>query len=666
MIRTLNLERAGERSRHVRLSRPAAIAIAVVCLFVHVTGGAAIGRVESADIPGLSDSSLRVLSEQSFVAVSGEAPNPAQSYRILREQGVDPFITADVVLRTTRLFIDEVLLTLEEGQLYERLEELSREMVRLSGDQYLRATDSTVREAARLNVAFFSVGLSLLDPEFFPSETALGLVERELALIEEGTVVGFSPIMGATPLDGVAGPGEDYSHYISDGHYASSERLERFHRAVTWYSRMAFALPEGRIEDYRLTIQALLVVRALEEEAGDWLELWSLVYDPLLFFRGGAGDPTVLDYMEIADDVFGEKFGIEILSDQELVARFAERVGEIAPPHFETHELRGLRFLCPRDFHYRQGFRRLGSAAEDAPSVALSLMALLGSRAARSVLDEQDAFDQEIYRLGYRELELELEQITYGGWTSDLYWSWLHVISALFEPSGKQLPDFARTRAWETRMLSTAAAAWADIRRAPAGHLDPAFSLRDALPEVEDHCLVVEPYPELYIRLRDLLDNLGDKLWESYLLDDSISVRMGSYREFLVSLEESCVLPVGATTRLGAVRGGSPDQASDPSFLGGVEREEQRGAPVERAAFIASVYHDFGTGTIIEVAVGDPDLIYVSVGGGEDRQLFGGVISSFYEFKTVGRKPLTTEDWLKKLDSSLPPRPQWVMEFLQE
>ncbi len=643
----------------------AAFAITVVCLFALVVGGAAIGHAGIADIPGLSDSSLEALSGRGFVAVSGGASNPAQGYSILRKQGVDPFITADIVLRATRLFLDEILLTLEEEELYERLEELSREMVRLSGDQYLRATDSTVREAARLNLAFFSVGLSLLDPEFFPSETALGLVERELALIEEGTVVGFSPIMGATPLDGVAGPGEDYSHYISQGHYASSERLRRFHRAVTWYSRMAFALPEGRVEDYRLTIQALLVVRALEEEAGDWLELWSLVYDPLLFFHGGAGDPTVLDYMEIAGDVFGEEFGIELLSDQELVMRFAERVGEIAPPHFETHELRGLRFLCPRDFHYKQGFRRLGSASDDAPSVALSLMALLGSRAARSVLDEQDAFDREIYRLGYRELELELEKATYGDWTRDLYWSWLHAISALFEPSGNQLPDFARTRAWETRMLSTAAAAWADMRRAPAGHLDPAFSLRGALPEVEGHCLTVEPYPELYVRLRDLLDNLRDKLWKSYLLDDSIAARMDTYRDFLVSLEGACTTPIGYAGQLGAESDAPLKQASGSGFIGGVESGRQRRSPTESAAFIALVYRDFGTGTVIEVAVGDPDLIYIRVGQGEDELIFGGVISSFYEFKTTGEEALTTDEWLRELDGS-PPRPEWVMVFLEE
>jgi len=644
----------------------AVLAITILCLFVLVVSSAATGHAEFADIPGLSDSSLRVLSRRGFVAVSGDASNPRESYSLLHEQGVDPFITADVVLRTTRLFLDEVLLALEEEELYGRLEELSREMVRLSGDQYLRATDSTVREAARLNTAFFSVGLSLLDPEFFPSETALGLVERELTLIEEGAVVGFSPIMGATPLDGVAGPGEDYSYYISQGHYASSERLERFHRAVTWYSRMAFALPEGRVEDYRLTIQALLIVRALEEEAGDWLELWSLVYDPLLFFRGGSGDPTVLDYMEIADDVFGEEFGIELLSDQELVMRFAERVGEIAPPHFETHELRGLRFLCPRDFHYRQGFRRLGSAADGAPSTALSLMALLGSRAARSVLDEQDAFDREIYRLGYRELELELEEATYGDWTRDLYWSWLHAISALFEPSGNQLPDFARTHAWETRMLSTGAAAWADMRRAPAGHLDPAFSLRGALPQAEGHCLTVEPYPELYVRLRDLLDNLRDKLWKNYLLDDAIAARMDGYRDFLVSLEGACIAPVGHATELNVTSSDDPlKQAPGLGFIGGAVLDRQGGRAAERAAFIAPVYHDFGTGTTIEVAVGDPDLIYISVGQGEDRLIFGGVISSFYEFKTAGEEALTTEAWLRELDGS-PPRPQWVSGFLEE
>ena len=214
-------------------------------------------------------------------------------------------------------------------------------------------------------------------------------------------------------------------------------------------------------------------------------------------------------------------------------------------------------------------------------------------------------------------------------------------------------------------MLSTAAAAWADIRRAPAGHLDPAFSLRGALPEMEGYCLAVEPYPELYVRLRDLLDNLRDRLWKNYLLEDSIAARMDAYRDFLVSLEGACIVPVGGTTQLDAASDDPLEQAFSSGFLGRAGFDEERGAPSERAAFIAPVYHDFGTGTTIEVAVGDPDLVYITVGQGEDGLIFGGVISSFYEFKTIEQDALTTEGWLRELDSS-PPRPQWVMGFLEE
>ena len=250
------------------LRRTATVCVIVLAAVAFMSSHAFSEVADTGGVPDVSAWSHRVLSERGFVVVPSAATEIPEAYEAIRRDGVHTFITADTVLRTTRLFLDEVLFELENGELYDRLTQLSREMVRLSEDQYLLVRDPTVREAARLNYAYFAVALSLLDPEFFPSEAGLALVERELDLIEEGRVLGFSPIMGASPLDDVAGPGEDYSVYIPVGHYATSDRLSRFHRAVTWYGRMAFALPEGRRSDYRLTIQGILVARALEEEAG--------------------------------------------------------------------------------------------------------------------------------------------------------------------------------------------------------------------------------------------------------------------------------------------------------------------------------------------------------------------------------------------------------------
>ncbi len=634
---------------------------ATVCVIVLAAVGILSSRAISKEgdtggAPDVSAWGRRVLSERGFVVVPSSATEIAEAYGTIRADGVHTFITADAVLRATRLFLDEVLFELENGELYDRLTQLSREMVRLSEDQYLLVRDPTVREAARLNYAYFAVALSLLDPEFFPSEAGLALVERELDLIEEGRVLGFSPIMGASPLDDVAGPGEDYSAYIPVGHYATSDRLSRFHRAVTWYGRMAFALPEGRRSDYRLTIQGILVARALEEEAGEWYELWERTYEPLLFFRGGAGDPTVADYMEIADAVFGEEFELEALADLEAVAQFAERVREIAPPHFETHSLRGMRFLPPREFRDAAYFRRLGVGVRSGPSPSLSLMALLGSSAARRELDRADVFASEVYRLGYREIELELEEFTYGDWTRDLYWSWLHIVAALFERPRGQRPSYMKTDAWETRMLSTGAAAWADLRRAPANVTEPTRALRAALPVTEGACAMVEPYPEMYVRIEDLIGHVRDTLWEHELLDRGLADRLDAYAGFIGGLERSCFAVFGGGT-LVQISAGADARTAD-----GGERSAYDPQP-----FVATAFSDLATGIAIDVGLGRPDILYLRVpqDGGETT-MFGGVISSFYEVEREVSTVRRLGSWERRFDGSPPERPRWALEFIEE
>ncbi len=615
---------------------------------------------ETGGVPDVSAWSRRVLSERGFVVVPSDVTGIPEAYASVRGQGVHTFITADTVLRTTRLFLDEVLLELEDGVLYDRLTQLSREMVRLSEDQYLLVRDPTVREAARLNYAYFAVGLSLLDPEFFPSEIGLALVERELDLIQEGRVLGLSPIMDASPLDDVAGPGEDYSHYVPVGHYAASDRLSRFHRAVTWYGRMAFALPEGRRSDYRLTIQGLLVARALEEEAGEWYELWERTYEPLLFFRGGAGDPTVTDYMEIADDVFGEEFELEALADLEAVAVFAERVREIAPPHVETHSLRGMRFLPPREFRDTAYFRRLGVGVPDGPSPSLSLMALLGSTAARRELDRADVFASEVYRLGYREIELELEELTYGDWTEDLYWSWLYIVAALFEPPRDSRPTYMRTDAWETRMLSTGAAAWSDLRRAPASVVEPTRALRSALPVTEGECALVEPYPELYVRIADLVGHVRDTLWEHELLGRHLAERLDAYEGFIGSLERSCFSIFSRGTLVQISRGADARTVED----GDARMSDPQ-------PFVATVFSDLSSGIAIDVGLGRPDILYLEVEQNGETSVFGGVISSFYEVEREVTTERRLNAWERRFHGEPgrpqpPERPRWVLEFVEE
>jgi hypothetical protein len=615
--------------------------------------------------PELDPPARRVLSERGFVVVEGRGYDIREAYSALADRDVPVFVTTDAVLLSTRSFLDGVLASIENGYLHGRLEELSRELVRLSEDQYLRATDPAVKDAALRNIAFFAVPLSLLDPDYFPSEFALSLVERELAMIEEGQVVALSPIMGAAPLDGVLGPGEDYKEYVPRGRYSTDDRAARFYRAMTWYSRMAFALPEGRVEDYGPTLQALLVVQALESEAGEWFELWERVYEPLTFYVGHSGDPTVRDYVEAATEIFGEGFGVDDLADAELVTAFVSRVGETAPSHVETHEVRGLRLLSRRFFPDTRFLYRLSSSADRSLPSTVDLMALLASPAARQVLEGEDVFAGDAYRLGFEEIELALDRRTYDEWMEDLNWSWLYALSALLGGPPEGAPAFMRSPAWEAKVLSTSTASWATLRRSfcddsrapsPAGiETSP-----DAVPPF------VEPYPQLYARLREIVEHLRDKLWEHYLLDDVLAQRLEAHSRLLTSLEESALgllsggparEPRGVLSRYVA-RLRSP--GAEPSAPSGGASSRGR----SRLAFSVPAFRNVSSGELLETALGDPDFIYVVVDVGGEPVAYGGAVQAFYEFGRSAGPPLEDEEWWSRLDRGVGARPVWVRRFL--
>jgi hypothetical protein len=631
-----------------------AVATIVLVVVLLLATAATSAAEDGSDALGLSAEEQSRLAADGFVIVPGVGEDFPEVYAELAEGDVGVFISADSVLRVTDLMVDRILRTIEEEYLYDRLEQLSREMVRLLERDYLRVTDSLVKDAARRDLAYFSVGLSLLDPDYFPPESVRGLVERELELIEEADSVVYSPIMGPTPLDRVAGPGEDYSRYAPTSHYAASERLQRYYRAVTWYSNMAFALPERPVEDYTLTVQALLIVRALEDEAGEWFELWERINYPLQFYFGGAGDPTVADYMEMADDVFGREFERDSCGDEALLSQFVSRVSDVAPSHVETHELRGLRFL-PRDFPPATDYFGLLAGSHERPlPTSLDIMSLLGSTAARGLLDDSDVFDDSVYRRSYDAIERELELMTYGDWTRDLYWSWLYCLSEIERPIVTGAPPFARGTRWGVKEISTGSAAWAAARYHAA---DKSLSrpARFTPSETGDVSVLIEPYPGLYARLREMMENLRDRLWEHYLLDDTIDAHITELVDLLEELRSSAA---------SALEDGGPGEV-DPELrdyaqlLRHFSGEPAARRPGELGCVLVSdvAYEDLDTGRVLQNAVGTPDIIYVRGARGE---VYAGAVHSFFEKELPSRRELERVGWPTVLLECPVVRPYWV------
>ena len=184
------------------------------------------------------------------------------------------------------------------------LEGLNAAMLQAAQAQYTAATDEKVREAARLNMAFFAVATRLLTPEAgVPAEVA-DLVEAELALIDAHAGFAPSPIFGYR---------EDYSQYVPRGHYTRNETFQRYFRAMMWYGRMMFRLAPGTGAEAqeigrRETRQAILITLAMSNaQVGDEpaLEVWERIYGPTVFYVGRTDDLNVYDYLEVLRQVYG-------------------------------------------------------------------------------------------------------------------------------------------------------------------------------------------------------------------------------------------------------------------------------------------------------------------------------------------------------------------------
>jgi hypothetical protein len=193
------------------------------------------------------------------------------------------------------------------------------------------------------------------------------------------------------------------------------------------------------------------------------------------------------------------------------------------------------------------------------------------------------------------------------------------------------------------------------------------LSGRPASPVVagaESAPVAVEPYPRLYARLRDLLENLMDRLWEHYLLNESIESHVTGFTAMLSAFEREATRAVEG----GATAGARPDLGRYVRALSAMAGPVAGRGPGRPGCVLLSdvAYVDIDTGRILENSVGTPDILYVLARDGDDSHVFAGAVYSFYERELDDRAELTTQGWPTVLRTCPPARPYWVRDFVVE
>lgn len=611
------------------------------------------------------------------------------TYRNLKVADVPVFITTDSLLHLYHIQFDETLKRVETEKLYDELWNLDKALLEASIEDY-DSTSGREKEAARRNVAYFAVALSLLQPKTEQTEQSWedpekvmpfdpqdmkqysvevpsfvkDDVEAELHLIEsrEG---GVSPVFKY---------GEDYSQYIPRGHYTYSEKLKNYFEAMMWHGRTSMLLKSDAIiaedpekEAKIQTIQAFLISDHFDRDK-DVQDRWNRIYEVTAFYVGFSDDLGPYEYAKALDSIFGGNryrvsFNNESLEELETELERYESpkiyggTGKIVQAGSETENIaldatKGFRFMGQRYTPDSYVLQKLSPPA-------LNIMDLLGSERARKHLKNMGTSENEEHKNSHLSLENEFGAFDEDDWNKNLYWAQLYAVKPLLISYPEGYPTFMQTGAWEDKQLNTALASWTELRHDTILYAKQTYFM--GAPKILEEKPVegyVEPVPEFYARMLALTKMAHSGLNEMEVLDEQSDEDFTNLENTLERLMKISIKEL------------ENKELTDEEYKF-IRNFDQNIAPMlenvdiksQMSTLVADVYTG-PRGSVLEEGTGKLDLIVVAYKQPDGRIVLGaGPVMSYYEFWQPSGERLTDEEWRKMLANDPPERPEWVESF---
>ncbi len=695
--------------------------VLLICFFQMVPDGdGQEGKMEGFSLPGLegfnlSDEAKEYLRQNYFVVVPGHKKEIYDIYKECKKRSQPVFVTTDAVLHTSHIFFDYLLRILEIEKLYDRALELTDKMIDFSIQQYDQAQNADVREAAKLNIGFFAVARKQFDPSYQVGFGLDDIVENEIANMEAHQGLEYrnlltyveAPNLFLTPY-----AYEDYSQYVPRGHYTRNERFEKYFKAMMWYGRIDFKLKPGKTEPaithgQMMTLQAILMTDALMKDQHAY-QVWKGLYEPTVYFVGKTDDLHVDDYTNLIEDIFPGKITVDGYGDKSKLSEFIDKATELRPPKIlsgtafvEYGEFpvttKGFRFMGQRFIPDSYMFQELVFGIEDQKEIlkytgqgkpftmeliprvgpvrafprGLDIFAVLGSKRALAILEKDGDTEYEHY---YEQLNKLKEEFSFKGkkeWKENLYWRWLYSLLPLLEEKKDQnLPKFMQTTAWVDRALQTALGSWAELRHDVilyAKQSYPPMALTAMPPQPQFTYGYVEPYPQVYARIEEMMKDLRNNLDELGIAPEGVPEKLESFENLLSKLktisEKELSRQILSDEEYELIWNIGDRFASLKRFSPEIMQKITSGTD-EKMDLIADVHTDLNTKQVLEEGVGSPFNIFVMIEDGKGKRLCRGGVFSYYEFKHPLDDRLTDEKW-QDLGSrnQRPPQPNWVESF---
>ena len=591
-------------------------------------------------------------------------------YEIYADLVTPKFITSDLCLHAYHVLYDISLRVLEGERFFYDFETMLLTLRDAQISLNSTITEPIVHDALKKNIAYLSVMLYLInETNTIPVEVE-ALTQAELDLIN-ATTRAYSAIFGYE---------EDYTQYIVRGHYTRNEILANYFKAMMYAGRMGFLLqsptgdPEMGIEHTRMAILLLSSFNTSIASETVW-DYWDRIYEPTVFYVGSADDLTPAEYYQIWQDLGG--IGGDGLASENYIEDCIAEAKTYRKPLINSmfvfnafdHEnvTQGFRLMGQRFIPDSYIFQQLvdNKVPGRLMPTAMDVFSVFGSpRADFYMINENQTYpdyDDQILKL-----RTEFGNLTEYDWTQNLYWLWLYSLFPLLEPVPVGFPGFMLSDAWSDKALMTSSASWAELRHDTILYAKQSYTYETSMPPLKYG--YIEPYPEVYARLASLVRLMQSGLDERGLFFGSFSDKLlalaGIFDKLVeLSIKELENLPLTLDEyRYISAAGTLIEEAAsfhDPDAEDWVSEAD------DRMAVIADVHTDPNSGNVLEVASGDPFVIYAVVQNDKgDLRLVRGGTFSYYEFHHPMVDRLTDEGWQEMLDTSPPPLPEWIVNSL--
>ncbi len=626
------------------------------------------------------------------------------------------FLSTDFILSTLHNSYDAILQTIEWQFLEPNLLELLHAMYAHFPDLVdTYSTDTRYVDVLKDVDLFISVALSLAeDKEYFPQYDTQVQFKELMAAVEAEQMISMT-LFTDNKLRKL-----DFSQFTPRGHYNKviytpdgEITLEKYFKTMMWLGRIDFLLtapPENPWEpDWtdqelrRMQLGALLLNEVLYgcgrlENLTKHEEIISFMVGPddnmtpgelkglsdrLLvesqdLFQQGTFD-TFMDNLNASDN-----YGQKIMSNFFFVDPFSSDPGTLPV----SYKLLGQKFLVDSYVFSEVVFDRIVYEGEKIwrplPD-PLDAMAALGNEDALSLLEGE--LEQYKYAANMAGLKYLIDAYDDDFWEQSLYNTWLNAIRSLNPlPSSGGLPYFMQTTAWHHQKLNTQLTSWAQLRHDNILYGKQSYTGGTGCSYPYTY---VEPYPELYNKLKLFAENASDFFsdvlaGEQVDSKDQIIDYYTGYAGIMEKLEliaqkelESTRLSEDEVTFLKTMI--NEYMISGPSITGWYTDlffDVQKGLGMDfTVADVHTQPTDYGgavVGNVLHVGNGMINMgIFIADNPCNPGQYmaYAGPVSSFHQEVTSNFKRLNDQEWENYFWAgyeSYPARPDWVSSYLTD